>query len=403
MAGTHKMADLECFEGTMEEALDKVGYTSDIQVTNFSPYAKFSKNEMPGVTATYNTDVVSVFHALLSDSSTFVQQWRRSARGDKDFEETNWAGGTNFSGVKLFKCNTRVKEFISWNWVPFSERQRYVLFKPPDGNRTLLVNFSSQTPTVTLGENFRIEALLEFVESGGSTHLKVYSYIHFLANLGFIEGKVKSVGTSESIKSFRYFVELSPAAVKTHQKEGGKGKGRRDAKKKSSEAPPPMSPAALPAPMPQEEEPNQLMMPLIAVSGFLLLLVIYLLFVRSSEPEHLPGGLDPILLSALGIDKSQLDLEKLLMLNQLKVQAAHNVEQPTHLSGMYTRVQSTPPQETYIPRGTDVTALISLLSQYESKYTALKSSSDWYLSVLTVITFISLLVAVNGVRLQKQS
>eukprot|EP00754_Rhynchopus_humris_P044258 Rhum_TRINITY_DN3978_c0_g1::Rhum_TRINITY_DN3978_c0_g1_i1::g.12570::m.12570 len=235
------MPEFNVSAGSLEDALARVEYSGDVTAAHFSPQARFMKKEMPGVSATFTgADLHGVYQALFGNGSSFLKQWRQSARGDKDFQEQSWRmSGDGCSGVRLFKCQTKVKETVFSNWVNFIERQRYAAYSDGSGSKVLVVQFVSMTPTVTFGESFRCEALLRFTESANAVTLKCYTYIHFMKSC-LLEGKVTSVGTEETIKSFRFFVKLSPPVVDKYMATHGK-------KKKADSLPARVEPAAAPA------------------------------------------------------------------------------------------------------------------------------------------------------------
>ncbi|KAJ9471228.1 hypothetical protein DIPPA_23492 [Diplonema papillatum] len=384
--------ELEVFDGSMEEVLEKVSYEHDIKPEDFSAYEKFKKGSL-GITTTFpNADLATVFSVLLADNTPFYKDYRLSSRGDKDFEETEWSTGQSTSATRLFKCQTKVKEVLTWNWVAYNEKQRFIAFQAPGNSKMLLVQLSSQTPGVTFGDKFRVESLLEFKESDGKVTLEIFVYVHFMGSVGFLEGKVRSVSATECAKSYRFYVELAAAAVA--RKTGGGKKGKKTDARRPKKAPASPNLDAEPSPVTptshHQDDQSQLVLYVGGACAFLLLVVIYLLLARQPEPE--PSIFqDQTLMQALGVERSS-DVENMLLMRQLGINSKRS---PMHYSRMAGGMADSEEDQ--------LRTILKLLELQDKRFVAFKSNLDWYLSCLTIVTFLSLILVINSMRQEKRA
>eukprot|EP00759_Apiculatamorpha_spiralis_P049419 PhF_6_TR44249/c0_g1_i2/m.68072 len=178
-------------------------------------------------------NIHGIFHILFAQPSTFIYDYH-TKRGDVKIEMNPWVSPADKTtyGFRDFQCITTVK-------APWSTQTKYVEWERYDmttvgGVPTLFVRICGSTPLVTLGDAFRVEALLEIKENTTNQQcsMSIYGYVQFLRST-WMAGKIESTALQqESPVAYKLFSQMAVERVK--EKMGGvKSKGA------STTAPPP--------------------------------------------------------------------------------------------------------------------------------------------------------------------
>eukprot|EP01065_Artemidia_motanka_P042562 TRINITY_DN5739_c0_g1_i1.p1 TRINITY_DN5739_c0_g1~~TRINITY_DN5739_c0_g1_i1.p1 ORF type:complete len:1203 (+),score=398.96 TRINITY_DN5739_c0_g1_i1:89-3610(+) len=138
-----------------------------------------------------------VFSWLYKDGTPFLTEVKSDHGeyvGTKDSQQKvpmpKWEmSADGASGVRELTCTTVVQ--APWtSHTRFEEKQRWVCVAGPP--RTLLVQTSAQTPDVTMGDCFRVEAVTVIEEvAPGQCEARMHGYVHFLKST-LLRGKILS-------------------------------------------------------------------------------------------------------------------------------------------------------------------------------------------------------------------
>eukprot|EP00760_Papus_ankaliazontas_P025480 PhM_4_TR2737/c0_g1_i1/m.45977 len=281
---------VEFHPGSAAEAIASFrGYTPSVPQEHFSPLASLKKSTLLAPVKFPSCTVSDVF-AVLWKSDAFIVEYHER-RDDKNMKVSDWSCGPggDFGGARSFVCTTQVKTLTTISTTLY-ESQRYTLSSSLDAtnpNKTLMVHLSSQTPDVTMGSNFRVEVLVEFVEDGaGNVVMQLYRHINFLRSVAFFQSKIENTAAAELGKGFVVFIDLAMRLVESNK--GGVAAGApavvkegaaKKKKKRVTAAPAPMAvPTYVPPPAPDNPSMNPVAVVAAVVGGLLVLLLIMLLW-----------------------------------------------------------------------------------------------------------------------------
>ena len=254
------------YEGTMADAIASFkGYSESAPADHFSAYDTLKKKTLVPSVKMASATVQQVFDALWAKDD-FVLEYREK-RNDVNTTVTEWtyspgAGDDSFAGVRNLTYTTTVAAPFTMQ-TPVYESERYVMV-----DKALTIHMSTQTPNVTMGGCFRIEVLLEFVESGDSTVMSTYWYINFIKSVSFLKGKIESTAEEGLKKAFTTCGELACVTVADKLK----GKLSLAKKVRRKKEPPKVAPAPAVAPVVTTPSERSLFDSILMAGGLVLLL-----------------------------------------------------------------------------------------------------------------------------------
>jgi hypothetical protein len=220
-APSHPILDVTTAKESKELEGDAFSVADCSYCTYFSPIQTFKDKNCrlvaEEVVFPSGIGIQGIHHALFSSESGFIQEYH-AKRGDVKLEMQSWRtvpSGTQ-CGYRDFVCITTVK-------APFSTQTKYVEWERYDvaslnGQPTLFVRICGATPNVTLGDCFRVEALLEIREDVATQQcsMSVYGYVQFLKST-WMQGRIESTALqSESPAAYKLVSQMAVEKVRQY-------------------------------------------------------------------------------------------------------------------------------------------------------------------------------------------
>eukprot|EP00760_Papus_ankaliazontas_P018833 PhM_4_TR176/c0_g1_i1/m.64498 len=207
------VSSLDDLEGADFKTADGVDYCE-----HFSSIATIKGRNKPMITKEITLPkgigIDGVHHLLYSDQSSFIRTYHAKRR-DFDMTISKWAtakAGAH-TGYRTFNCTTNVSAPFSIQ-TPYCEWERYDVVEM-DGLRKHYLRFCGQTPDVMLGSTFRVESVVEVVETkAASCTLMVWGNVQFLKST-WMKGKIESTALgTESPAAYKIFAAMATEHIR---------------------------------------------------------------------------------------------------------------------------------------------------------------------------------------------
>eukprot|EP01012_Entosiphon_sulcatum_P016189 TRINITY_DN2110_c0_g1_i1.p2 TRINITY_DN2110_c0_g1~~TRINITY_DN2110_c0_g1_i1.p2 ORF type:complete len:797 (-),score=120.60 TRINITY_DN2110_c0_g1_i1:74-2464(-) len=201
---------------SIQHALEQAGARGD----NYAPLSEFMESEpiVPAVSLPPGLSACGAFQLIFTESTDFMKKYH-DRREDFNMVMPAWPSEPEKNGPPFW---------LGWrqlNWecvvmaptkkqVAVYEDESYVYCQVQGTHKRILqVYFSSMTPKVPMGETFRVESLIEFLEDRKGdapchTTVRVYGKVTFLKNT-MMAGTIRKTALKEMQKSFAIFNEMA--------------------------------------------------------------------------------------------------------------------------------------------------------------------------------------------------